>query len=278
MTSSFSKLTTSSLRLFRYQNALALGFLYIATETHYSPTLFSSLTLVRAFAWATISAAAYAYNDLRDVAVDRVNHPTRPIPSGACTPSFASSLVVITTLIAIFLTLLGWQQGPWLPLFALLLGFFYSSWARSRSALMSNLLSSALVAAIPLSITAPVSLECDLLALGLAVITFARELQKDAIDQLGDTPIRSPALLIGSKRQLFSYIYPILIATAILLLFYALLFTPTTNALNAFFAAFAQVPLMIALLAWLHNAEDRQMQSRLLKAAAYLIVPILFIV
>lgn len=51
----------------------------------------------------SISAAANAWNDYRDVEIDRINQPQRPLPSGMVTPKAALLFSIVMTLLSVLL-------------------------------------------------------------------------------------------------------------------------------------------------------------------------------
>ncbi len=137
-----------------------------------------------------ITAAGNVINDYHDAAIDAINRPDRPIPSGLITEKEALIYAVILFLVAL---LLGVVFAP-LPLIVIaivnsLLLWFYASHLKGMP-LLGNLAVSYLAASIFLFGGALFGWEGVLENLPVAGATFgvmlARELIKDAEDMPGD--------------------------------------------------------------------------------------------
>ncbi len=70
---------------------------YVAGTGHWFNVFLATLATL------SISAAANAWNDYRDVEIDRINQPQRPLPSGMVTPKAALLFSVVMTLLSVLL-------------------------------------------------------------------------------------------------------------------------------------------------------------------------------
>ncbi|MGH7626745.1 MAG: UbiA family prenyltransferase [Gemmatimonadaceae bacterium] len=166
-----------------------------------------------------LTAAANAWNDRADVAIDRQAHPARPIPSGTVDSTAAGRVawccavaaLVMSALISLLLALvtagvvaLMYAYSPWLKrsglpgniVVAVLasLPFLYGGWSAGRAA-----------AALPL--------------VALAVpLHFARELAKDLDDATADATVQRLTLPIRSGVRLTRGVLLVAAATFVLAL------------------------------------------------------------
>jgi geranylgeranylglycerol-phosphate geranylgeranyltransferase len=187
-----------------------------------------------------IGAVGNTWNDIRDIAADRVNRPeTRPLAAGQVTHGAADSIVFAGALLAITFAGLvgGWQVLA--AVAALAVMFVYSPLLKPRP-LIGNI-AVALVAGSPpfygaLAVGAPaVGLVPWVLA---AWLHFVREIIKDIEDENGDRAIDRRTLPIVLGRR------PALIVAAAA----ALLFVPA-SLLLPMRAGYGGAYFLIALLA-----------------------------
>ncbi|MHC1586403.1 MAG: geranylgeranylglycerol-phosphate geranylgeranyltransferase [Candidatus Hecatellaceae archaeon] len=137
-------------RLLRPPNCAMMGLAVLVGEY---------LTLGRLDSWAsllgfltafTLTGGSMAANDYFDREVDRINEPTRPIPSGQVKPGEALMLASIMGLLGLFSAFASWIFfGGWLaPMVAgasFALAIYYNGWGK-RFGLLGNLMVSACVA------------------------------------------------------------------------------------------------------------------------------------
>lgn len=84
-----------------------------------------------------ISAAANAWNDYRDVEIDRINQPQRPLPSGMVSLPLARNFSIVLALLALLLaTLIGWDAFV-IALASNVLLYLYS-WRMKSTVLVGN--------------------------------------------------------------------------------------------------------------------------------------------
>lgn len=155
-----------------------------------------------AFSAALIAAAGNIYNDLKDLEIDRINRPRRPLPSGRIGKRAAA---IEMALLASAGWLLSWWLGP--HLFAIASGvvlglFVYSSYLKS-TVLWGNLTVSLLAAAaFPFGALAAGSIGRSWLPAAFAFLFhLAREIIKDVEDAVGDRRrgVATLALFLGPK-------------------------------------------------------------------------------
>jgi geranylgeranylglycerol-phosphate geranylgeranyltransferase len=84
-----------------------------------------------------ISSSANAWNDYRDIEIDRINQPQRPLPSGMITPRAAVNFAIITALISLVLAaFISWLA---LGIAVLSIGLlFLYSWKLKSTVLLGN--------------------------------------------------------------------------------------------------------------------------------------------
>lgn len=266
----------AALGLFRIINCLALGFLFVSSKRYYGLHRLDFDNYLEALTWILLAAFAYAYNDLCDVEVDRVNKPRRALPSGAVSiASVKLSLSLIALAIAV-LILLVWRTTLLWPLGAIAAGVVYSSVLRTRTALLSNVTAACLVAAVPLSGSQGyTNVRLWELAFGIMLLMFGREMQKDVVDHQGDQVARPMPLLMGKRSNIFTRLYPLMLLTA-----GGLLFLATYSMQSAVGFIGSLMLLAIILLAVMECVGERpsnQLQAHTLKFASYWLVLLLLV-
>jgi geranylgeranylglycerol-phosphate geranylgeranyltransferase len=153
---------------------------------------------------ACIGAGANAINDVFDVAIDRVNRPDRPLPSGAVTVGAARGLWAVNSALGIGLSAFLSMEHLGIALFSVLLLYGYSAWLK-KTPLAGNL-AVALVLGFAILYgglaVAPTGWAVLLLGAGFAAgTTLAREVAKDIEDAAGDATegARTLPLVAGPK-------------------------------------------------------------------------------
>ncbi len=159
--------------------------------------------MVAAASAALITAAGNIHNDLRDLEIDRINRPQRPLPAGRISTRAA-------TIEAAVLGLAGWLLSWWLgpQLCALASGvavslYLYNAYLKS-TVLWGNLMVSALAAAaFPYGALAAGDIGRAWLPAAFAFLFhFGREIIKDMEDVVGDRHqgVATLAFRLGPKR------------------------------------------------------------------------------
>jgi len=189
------------------------------------------LTATVLFASSVVAfmAAGNAMNDLRDVEVDKVAHPHRPLPSGRVTPHVAArftaglwfvsllTMVLGTAVLAVFM-----PEAPmfapviiWVLATVLMLAYDHGPALKDRG-LVGNMAISVLVGAVVLfgasgggAWSHPVALAAATVA---ALVNLAREIVKDVHDLEGDEGHRSTLpMAVGAERaRMIAYVFAML--------------------------------------------------------------------
>ena len=128
-------------RLFRFELSFTAGICVILGELLALGSLPSPAQATYGFlSIFCISATALILNDYFDIETDRINAPSRPLPSGLVTkPDVIVLSVVVALLGFLFSALISYQAlvvtvGVWL------VGFLYN-WRFKRTGILGNLLS-----------------------------------------------------------------------------------------------------------------------------------------
>jgi geranylgeranylglycerol-phosphate geranylgeranyltransferase len=212
------------LTLIRIPNCLMIGLAVLVGETIGLGSLPSPIEAVFGFLTAfLLLAGTMVFNDIRDVQVDRVNSPDRPIPSGKVTIRQAyvlsigfSTLALISSLVLGFLTFLT-------ALAALALMAYYNTRGK-KTGLLGNVVVSFNVAlpfffgGLAVNSLRPLLFIFFLLAF---LANTAREVTKGITDIAGDSSkgIMTIAVTQGPKRA--SELAAALFVVAVLLSFLA---------------------------------------------------------
>jgi geranylgeranylglycerol-phosphate geranylgeranyltransferase len=151
---------------------------------------------------ACIGAGANAINDVFDLGIDRVNRPSRPLPSGAVTVGAARSMWAVSSALGIGLSAFLSAVHFGIALCSVLLLYGYSAWLK-KTPLAGNL-AVALVLGLALVYggLAVSSAQGAVLLLGAGLAagtTLAREVAKDIEDAAGDATegARTLPLVVG---------------------------------------------------------------------------------
>jgi 4-hydroxybenzoate polyprenyltransferase len=202
--------------LVRPANLLGLALIAVASVFWSG---FESWGLVRLLAYVLgcmlVAAGGYAFNDSRDIALDRVAHQHRPIVLGQVTQLFAQRLSLVAGLSGVLL--LTWVNTTFLLLASLTaaLLFVYSVGLKDRFGFVGNLLTGGLVAAIPLfaGVHAHRVLEIiPVAAVGFG-LTLSREILKDVEDRSADVAGGRRTLATAGRTVLIR----VLVAASVLL-------------------------------------------------------------
>jgi geranylgeranylglycerol-phosphate geranylgeranyltransferase len=195
-------------RLMRPINCVMMGFAVLVGAVLASPQLLSFNWLSLVFGFLTgflLCAAAMTINDYYDRAIDAINEPARPIPSGLVKPKEALAFVVALTAAGFVFALI---------VSALCLAVAVVSWVivatyltvGKRSGLPGNFLVSACVA-IPfvygsVAVVNAVGLNVLFFALMAFMSNTGREITKGIVDVVGDRSenVKTLAVRYGEKK------------------------------------------------------------------------------
>jgi geranylgeranylglycerol-phosphate geranylgeranyltransferase len=148
-------------------------------------------TLAAALAAVALTGYANAFNDLADIAIDRVAHPERPLPSGTVKPRAAQSFAALLAATGIGLAFLARPSLGILTVAVVALMTLYST-TLARLPLVGNV-AVALLASLPFFYGAVTvgGAAAGLVLLGVAIpLHLARELSKSLDDAHADAPYR----------------------------------------------------------------------------------------
>ena len=152
----------------------------------------------------SISASILVLNDCLDVETDRINAPSRPIPSGMVTRTEALGF---SALLAGAGLLLGFALGAAplaLAFLLLLVGFLYNRWFK-KSGLPGNLMVGFSVGMTfvfgGVSVGEPWNSTVWFFALIAALLDLGEEIAADATDMTGDRLIQSRSLALTYGRR-----------------------------------------------------------------------------
>ncbi len=199
------------LRLMRPVNCFMMALAVIVGAALASPTCISSAWLTIVFGCITgfaLTAASMATNDYYDRAIDAINEPKRPIPSGLIGPREALGFAAILTAIGFVAAYLTNTVYPLPLLTAIVAWVMFTAYTTvgKRSGLPGNLLVSACVA-IPfiygsVAVTARVELNVLLFAMMAFLSNTGREVTKGIVDVRGDKSenVKTLAVRYGEKK------------------------------------------------------------------------------
>jgi len=176
-------------------------------------SLINRKLLLASIATALVCGAGNALNDFFDYESDKINHPTRPLPSGNLPLYFAILAFIVMSLSAIIITLFVNLYITGSVLVALILLFAYDS-ALKKIPILGNqivavlggmtLLTGALVGKIETAFVFPGAL---LPAIFAITIHFIREILKDLADYIGDRRFGVKSLpMYLSERKILAII------------------------------------------------------------------------
>lgn len=192
-------------------NCFMMGLAVIVGAALASPTRIGGAWLSMMYGCITgfaLTAASMAINDYYDRAIDAINEPKRPIPSGVIKPKEALAFASILTAIGFIAAYLTNTAYPLPLLTAIIAWAIFTTYTTigKRSGLPGNLLVSACVA-IPfiygsVALTAGVELNVLLFAAMAFLSNTGREVTKGILDVEGDKTqnVKTLAVRYGDKR------------------------------------------------------------------------------
>jgi geranylgeranylglycerol-phosphate geranylgeranyltransferase len=196
----FKKRLTGLLRLFRFELPFTAGVCVVLGEILALGKIPSTSAIVLGFLSVFfISATSLILNDYFDYEIDKINAPTRPLPSGQVTKS---DVVVLS----IIVTLLGFICGYLISLAALavlglvwLVGFLYNGRFK-KTGLFGNLMVSFSVSMTfiygGIVVGKPFEKVVWFFALIVFLVDLGEEIAADALDLAGDRQAGSRSLAV----------------------------------------------------------------------------------
>jgi geranylgeranylglycerol-phosphate geranylgeranyltransferase len=193
------------IRLFRLELSLAAGICVTTGQILGLGTLPPARIGVLGFLCAfCLSSAAVILNDYFDLEVDQINHPNRPLPSGAVSRTDVIVLTAVTTLVGwLAAVALGWEVLL-VSIIFWLIGFLYN-WRFKESGLLGNLMVSASVAVTfilgGITVNAAWSVIVWIFSSIAFLIDLGEEIAGDAMDMEGDRKRGSRSIALQKGRQ-----------------------------------------------------------------------------
>ena len=203
-----SKKINGLIRLFRPELPLAAGTCVTTGQILAAGRLPSWQVGILGFVCVfALSGAALILNDYFDYEVDLVNHPDRPLPSGAVTRADVIGLTAATTLVGLIAAWVLGLDALLISVFIWLIGFLYN-WRYKQTGLPGNLMVCASVGATFIFGTVSVHAPWNGIVWTFAWMAFfvdlGEEIAGDAMDMEGDKKrgSRSIALVRGKRFAL----------------------------------------------------------------------------
>jgi geranylgeranylglycerol-phosphate geranylgeranyltransferase len=188
------------LKLLRFELPFAAGVCVVMGQMLALGRFASAVTSIFGFASVfLISASILVMNDFFDVETDRINAPSRPIPSGLVSPSEALFFSLILLIAGLLFSYLISINVFLISILLAIIGFLYNRYFK-KSGLPGNLMVSFSVGMTFIYGGAAVGLPFHKMVLffGLiaALIDLGEEIAADAMDIKGDELIQSNSLAI----------------------------------------------------------------------------------
>ncbi|MCL4870420.1 MAG: geranylgeranylglycerol-phosphate geranylgeranyltransferase [Anaerolineae bacterium] len=195
-----------------------------------------------------ITAAANAWNDYRDIEIDKINQPRRALPSGLITPQAAWLFSVVLTVLSLFLSaFINWPAFIMALLSSLLLYIY--SWRLKSTVLLGNA-TVAIISALSAvfgGLAAGNAVPSLWLAAIIATAIMGREVLKTLADYEGDLRQRCQTIATAWGRRPARVIFYMLAAATslVMLLPYLLdLYRP----IYAYIVALGVYPVMLYVI------------------------------
>ncbi|EAT60096.1 UbiA family prenyltransferase [Chlorobium ferrooxidans] len=195
-------------RLFRFELSCSAGACALLAEL----LALGSLPSFRqaAYGFLTIffiSATALILNDCFDIETDRINAPSRPLPSGVVTKTEAILLATVVALLGFLSGLMIGVEAFFVVCIVWVAGFLYN-WRLKKSGLIGNLIVGFSVGMSfvfgGITVGQPYEKIVWFLALTTMIVDLGEEIAADALDVEGDrkTGSRSLAVRFGPERTM----------------------------------------------------------------------------
>ncbi len=167
-----------------------------------------------------VSAAANAWNDYRDIDIDRINQPQRPLPSGMVSPRAALTFSIVLAFLSIVLAAFISPAALAIAIASNILLYVYSVWLKS-TVLLGNATVALISAMSPVFGGVAAGNARPSLWLGAIIFVgiLGREVLKTLADYEGDNAhhVRTIATAIGPRAARTAFFF-LLGTTAIIML------------------------------------------------------------
>lgn len=174
-----------------------------------------------------ISTSALILNDYFDIEIDKINAPTRPLPSGVIKPLEVIFLSVITSIIGLAAALFIGHIALFVAIVFWIVGFLYN-WKFKRTGLPGNLMVSSSVAITFIFGGIVVGNPWNAIIWCFSIIAFfidlGEEIASDAMDMVGDKKINSRSIAIQMGRENAIKISSVLFAVVVFTSFIPVIF------------------------------------------------------
>ncbi len=174
-----------------------------------------------------ISTSALILNDYFDIKIDKINAPTRPLPSGIIKPSEVIFLSIITSVIGLAAAFFIGYIALFVVMVFWIIGFLYN-WKFKRTGLTGNLMVSSSVAITFIFGGIVVGNPWNAIIWCFSAIAFfidlGEEIASDAMDMAGDKKINSRSIAISRGKDSALKISGVLFGVVVLTSFIPLIF------------------------------------------------------
>ncbi|MCD4672520.1 MAG: UbiA family prenyltransferase [Anaerolineaceae bacterium] len=192
------------IRLFRPELPLAAG-ICVTTGQILAAGRFPSLQvgILGFLSVFALSGAALILNDYFDYEVDKINHPDRPLPSGAVSRREVIGLTIATTLVGLTAAAILGLDVLLISIPIWLIGVLYN-WRYKKTGLPGNLMVCTSVAATfifgAVTVNAPWNGNVWVFSLMAFFIDLGEEIAGDAMDMEGDKKINSKSIALRKGK------------------------------------------------------------------------------
>lgn len=198
----------AAVQLLRVELAFSAGFCVIVGEIVAIGSFPSIYQMILGFLVGFfISSSALILNDYFDIETDKINLPSRPLPSGMINPSEVILLSIITSSIGLAAAFFIGYTALFVAIVFWIIGFLYN-WKFKRTGLAGNLMVSSSVAITFIFGGIAVGDPWNVIIWCFSAIAFfidlGEEIASDAMDMVGDEKINSKsiALTMGKENAL----------------------------------------------------------------------------
>lgn len=229
-------------------------------------TVFEAVSFSLGF--VCIAAAGYAWNDLCDQSIDRLNRPTRPLVSRSVTPRIAYLVSAAGSLIGtLLMTKLG-TVGVVAALATVGALFLYSLIIKNNAGFVGNLVMAGCVAEIPLLagvLTGDVGQMMPLVATNFGLMLM-REVIKDLEDERGDRAWKRQTLASAPRAIRDTVLFGASLVAATGEVVAAMLITNWPLRLTALTLV---LPTLAAMQSWRKNPASLRLTQRAVRVMAF---------
>jgi len=210
-------------QLFRVELPIAAGICVIAGELIAAGGSINLHELLLGFIVGFfISSSALILNDYFDIETDKINTPTRPLPSGKVKPSEVFFLTVITAVIGLVAALLISIIAFIVGIIFWIIGFLYN-WKLKETGLLGNIMVSSSVAITfiygGIAVGQPLNKIVWFFSFIVFFIDLGEEIASGVMDEEGDKKRKSKSLAIKKGKVYALHISSGLFAVVVMISF-----------------------------------------------------------